>query len=77
MQIMLSVCAYADQNKEKKKSWVLADVSEFSSVCGNSSSSSSSNNNNSNSDGGGNSNSNSNNNSIGARNDANDLLLVS
>ena len=36
MQIMLSVCAYADQNKEK--SWVLADVSEFSSVCGNSSS---------------------------------------
>merc|ERR1711865_793733 len=50
MQIMFSVCAYADQNKEKKKSWVLADVSEFSSVCGNSSSS-----NNSNSDGGGNS----------------------
>jgi len=75
MQIMLSVCAYADQNKEKKKSWVLADVSEFSSVCGNSSTSSSSNN--SNSGGGGNSNNNSNNNSIGARNDANDLLLVS
>merc|ERR1712028_77539 len=71
MQIMFSVCAYADQNKEKKKSWVLADVSEFSSVCGNSSSSSSSNN--SNSGGGGNSN----NNSKGARNDANDLLLVS
>ena len=56
MQIMLRVCAYADQNKEK--SWVLADVSEFSSVCGNSSSI-----NKSNSGGGGGSNSNNDSNS--------------
>ena len=52
------MCAYADQNKEKKKSWVLADVSEFSSVCGNSSSI-----NKSNSGGGGGSNSNNDSNS--------------